>query len=110
MASLFPFFSLYEKQWKPVAPLKTQRQQLCVCEVGGMIYAIAGTDGINRMKSVEVFSLDTNEWTDTTPLQVCFQGWSSQTIMVGLSNYSVYFFLGNHNGHTFIGIISVIEL
>lgn len=64
------FLSLYEKKWKPIASLSCQRQQLCVCELNGNVYAIAGTDGTTRMSSVEMYSFEKDTWGMTPSLQV----------------------------------------
>ena len=66
----FQYNSLYEKKWKSVASLSCQRQQLCVCELNGNIYAIAGTDGTTRMSSVEMYTFQKDEWKATPSLQV----------------------------------------
>jgi len=83
-------FCLYEKKWKSVASLSCQRQQLCVCELNGNIYAIAGTDGTTRMNSVEMYSFEKNTWTATPSLQVCRSGAgavSLRDVMYVLSGY-----------------------
>lgn len=62
--------SLYQNEWKEIAPLNRQRQQLGVCELRGRVFAIGGSDGLHRLNSVEIYSAESNAWSETTPLQV----------------------------------------
>ena len=63
---------MFDKSWKPLTSLWCRRQQLGVCVLKGKIYAVAGSDGDNRLNSVEVFDYTTNSWDYSTPLQVNF--------------------------------------
>ena len=62
--------SLYQNEWKEIAPLNRQRQQLGVCELRGRVFAIGGSDGLHRLNSVEIYSPESNAWSETTSLQV----------------------------------------
>ena len=62
--------SLFQNAWKEIAPLNRQRQQLGVCELRGRVFAIGGSDGLHRLNSVEIYSPESNTWSETTPLQV----------------------------------------
>ena len=66
----FVFLSLFRENWRPIAPLVVPRQQLGVCQLRNRVYAIAGSDGVNRLNSVEVFTQETNAWEYMTPLKV----------------------------------------
>lgn len=61
---------MFDNEWREIAPLKRRRQQHGVCGLGNKLYAIAGSDGVNRLSSVEVYSPEKNKWQETTTLQV----------------------------------------
>lgn len=53
-----------------VAPMHTRRCYVSVAELRGLIYAIGGYDGHNRLSTVERYNPKTNQWTVITPMNM----------------------------------------
>jgi len=86
-------FSIYEGKWAPIAPLTVNRQQLGVCELNGKIFAMAGSDGQNRLNSVEVYWEDTNCWKAATPLH------NGRSGLVAASLGDAVYAIGGYDGN-----------
>lgn len=55
--------SLYYVFPKQISPMHSQRCYVSVVELDGLIYALGGFDGKNRLKSAERYDPSTNQWT-----------------------------------------------
>ncbi|XP_057311312.1 kelch-like protein 20 [Hydractinia symbiolongicarpus] len=92
-------FSMFDNEWREIAALKRRRQQHGVCGLGNKLYAIAGSDGVNRLSSVEVYSPEKNKWQETTTLQTCRSG--AGTGVLGSAIYA----LGGYDGRFCLGTV-----
>lgn len=85
-------YSMYRNRWETICSLTTSRQQLGVCELHNKIYAIAGSDGVNRLNTAEVYDMNEDVWTEIEPLKTCRSG-----VGVGVLGDSI-FALGGYDG------------
>ncbi|XP_070626116.1 kelch-like protein 22 isoform X5 [Bos indicus] len=56
-------------RWFQIQPLQQEHADLCVCVVGGYIYAVAGRDYHNDLTAVERYDPATNSWAYVAPLK-----------------------------------------
>ena len=56
-------------RWFQIQPLQQEHADLCVCVVGGYIYAVAGSDYHNDLTAVERYDPATNSWAYVAPLK-----------------------------------------
>ncbi|XP_057311311.1 kelch-like protein 20 [Hydractinia symbiolongicarpus] len=87
-------YSLFNDKWSEVANLRKNRQQLSVCTLNKKLYAIAGSDGVNRLDSVEVYSPTKNKWKECSSLQTCRSG------AVGSALRDAIFVAGGYDGRS----------
>lgn len=50
--------------------MKVCRSRVGVAVLAGQLYAIGGYDGCQRLKTVEMYSPDTNEWSTIPPMNM----------------------------------------
>jgi N-acetylneuraminic acid mutarotase len=55
-------------RWRDLAPMPTARANLATAEVGGLVYAIGGLDGVNDLDVVETFDPRSGRWATSLPL------------------------------------------
>ena len=64
-------FSPETNKFVMMAPMKTVRSSFGCCRVGNLVYVIGGAIGFaNRTKSVEIYNMDSNTWTDGVDIPV----------------------------------------
>lgn len=56
-------------RWFQIQSLQQEHADLCVCVVGGYIYAVAGRDYHNDLNAVERYDPATNSWAYVAPLK-----------------------------------------
>ena len=54
--------------------MATRRIGVGVATVNRLMYAVGGFDGVNRLRSVECFDPETNEWRFVAPMNVTRSG------------------------------------
>ena len=58
-------FSLENKKFVEMAPMKIARSSFACCRVGNLVYVIGGyIGGGDKTESVEIYGMDSNTWTD----------------------------------------------
>ncbi|XP_063171979.1 kelch-like protein 22 isoform X3 [Candoia aspera] len=68
-------------KWLQIQPLQQEHADLCVCVVGGAIYAVAGRNYRDDLREVEKYDPETNSWEYVAPLQkevACYTSSTSQ--------------------------------
>ncbi len=59
-----PFrYNTLTHEWEPIPKMNTSRAWHAVAVVDKRIYVMGGFDGTNRLRSVECYDPDTQEWT-----------------------------------------------
>ena len=48
--------------WKPVVAMQTKRSGVGLAVVGGQLLAVGGFDGVNYLKTVEIFNHNSSNW------------------------------------------------
>ncbi|XP_055260859.1 kelch-like protein 22 isoform X2 [Moschus berezovskii] len=56
-------------RWFQIQPLQQEHADLCVCVLGGHVYAVAGRDYHNDLTAVERYDPATNSWAYVAPLK-----------------------------------------
>ena len=58
------YFNIFLKDdcWKPVVAMQTKRSGVGLAVVGGQLLAVGGFDGVNYLKSVEIFNNTSSNW------------------------------------------------
>ena len=56
-------FDVVKKVWKEIAPMHSRRCYVSVTELSGKIYACGGHNSTDRLRSVERYDPETNQWT-----------------------------------------------
>lgn len=56
-------------RWFQIQSLQQEHADLCVCVVGGYIYAVAGRDYHSDLTAVERYNPATNSWAYVAPLK-----------------------------------------
>ena len=64
-----PRYDPRHNRWFQIQPLQQEHADLCVCVVGGYIYAVAGRDYHNDLTAVERYDPATNSWAYVAPLK-----------------------------------------
>lgn len=67
-------YNTWTHQWTAVAQMNTQRAWPGVAILDNNIYVIGGFDGINRLRSVEVYNPDQDSWTFISGMNICRAG------------------------------------
>ena len=58
-------FSPDTNKFVMMAPMKIARSSFGCCRVGNLVYVVGGwIGGVNDTKSVEIYNMDSNTWTD----------------------------------------------
>ena len=65
-------------EWCLVEPMTTRRIGVGVVTVNRLMYAIGGYDGVNRLRSVEVYYPETNDWRHVAPMNATRSGAGSR--------------------------------
>ena len=63
-------FSPGTNKFVKMSPMKITRVDFACCRVGNFVYVIGGKIGFADTKSVEIYNLDTNTWTDGVDIPV----------------------------------------
>ncbi|XP_028292262.1 kelch-like protein 10 [Gouania willdenowi] len=61
-------FHLLTQIWNEVAPMHQQRCYVSVAVLDECIYAMGGFNGVDRLKTAEVYQPETNQWTFISPM------------------------------------------
>ena len=57
-------FSTEANEFVIMAPMKIARGSFACCRVGNLVYLVGGTTNNGKTKSVEIYNLDNDTWTD----------------------------------------------
>lgn len=73
-------YNTWTHQWTAVAQMNTQRAWPGVAILDNSIYIIGGFDGINRLRSVEVYNPDQDTWAFISGMNICRAGCSAAVL------------------------------
>ena len=68
------------KQWTTLSPMNTPRAWPACAVVDNKIFVMGGFDGANRLRSVEVYDIESDTWSFISTMNVCRAGCGSAVV------------------------------